>query len=135
MKFSLLKFSLILSISALTFFGCDQRSDTEKAVDKIEEAGESVGDVFRTESEELQKDIEDLIDDIDDRMEGLESDLSEASDDAKSEIQEQIDNLKDQRKDLNSNLERLGQNIEDGWAEFKTNVNKTIENVRKDLNS
>lgn len=59
---------MILALGAMTMISCEEKSPREKAADDIEDAAESVGDVFRSETEEVEKDIKDIGDDIKDAV-------------------------------------------------------------------
>jgi hypothetical protein len=36
---------------------------------------------------------------------------------------------------LDQQLDEIGQNMQEGWSEFKSDVNKTIDDIRQDLDS
>ncbi len=130
LKLSFLFLAIVLSMSIMA---CENKSAAEKAEEDLEEFGESVGDLFRTEQEELQKDIKDIQSDIEERINELSKDMESASEEASIEIQKQIDYLQQKGKDLDKSLERMGEDISDGWEAFKKDVRQTLNDIEKEL--
>lgn len=129
-KLSFLFLAMILSLSLVS---CEDKSAAEKAQEDIEEIGESIGDAFRTEQEELRKDIKDAQSDIEERINELSKDMESASDEAAAEIQEQINYLEKQGKKLENSLKKMGEQISDGWDAFKKDVQQTINDLENEM--
>jgi Skp family chaperone for outer membrane proteins len=123
---------LLLAVSGTLFItACESESATEQAAEDVEQAGEDMADAFRSEREELRADIEDMQEDINDKIADLESNLENASDEAAEEIKEQIEQLESWNTTLDDRLNRLGENVEDGWQDFRTDVESTLTEIEQ----
>ncbi len=126
-------FFLFLMTSGLLLVGCEEKSKSEIAKEKVEEAADAVGDLFEKESDGLKGKIEEARENIGDKIDELKDELDGADDTAKEKIQNGIDRLEKQRDKLDASLDRMGKNIKDDWASFKSNVNNTLKEIDKDL--
>ena len=126
-------FVMLLGLTGLVMFSsCDNDSRAEEAAEDMEEVGEDMSDAFRNEQQELRADIEEMKRDIDDKVAELENDLDGASDDASAEINEQIAKLKSWGATLDDRLDRMGDEIESGWDNFRNDVQNTLSEIERD---
>ena len=107
---------------------CDNQNKTEAG-----EAINSAGKEMEREMSELKVQLNDSKTKLDTRIDRLENDLEAASDDAKDEIKQQIDKLEAERKEVSKALDNFGDNAKKNWKEFKSGVNKTLNDVERDL--
>lgn len=133
MKFTTWHFAVVAFFGLTVFTACTEKTAAEKAEDKIENTTEEIGDLFRTEQEELQHDLNEIAEDIDEKMTDLKSELAEASDETKAEINEQLAKLEASRKEIGQDLDRLGDQVADNWNDFKQDVNNRIDAIQKEL--
>lgn len=134
MKKLFLIYPVFLFATLFAFTSCDDRTDAEKAADNIEEAGENMKDAFRSDREELAADIEEAREDVNDRIEELREDLNDATDESRAAIERQMERLEVRKNELDNDLERLGDNIADGWNEFKKDVRTSLRDAREEIN-
>ena len=130
MKTKVIMFMLALTIGAFGFTACDNNRSAEE---QVEDAGEEISDAFRTESEELRADLKEIGDDIDTRIAELKADMENAGEDAQAEMQEEIDQLEAWGNEIDGRMDRLGENIADGWENFKSDTKQTMENINREL--
>lgn len=133
MKKIILSFTTLLFLFSLCFMACNDKTATEKAIDDLEETGDDVGDIFRTEQEELRHDIKEAQEELSERMENIREDMKDATGDAKEEMNEQLSKLEAQSNELGEDLDRLGDQIADGWKDFRMNVKQSIDEIKADL--
>ncbi len=126
-------FFLLLMTTGLLVVGCEEKTKSEKAKDKIEEAADAVGDLFEQESSDLKEELKEAREDINDRIGGLKAKLADATDETREGIKNGISRLEIQRDKLDASLERMGDNAKEDWASFKSGVRKTLQEVEQDL--
>lgn len=126
---------LILLTFSFGLLACE--SDGEKAMesteDAVENAANDIADAFRSDKEEMKAEIKRAREDVNEEIQELESDLKAASGDAKVEIQNEINQLKSWSSDLEDKMKNLGSIAKEGWNDFKTNVNGTLEKVDQEI--
>lgn len=125
-------FTICAALALLTF-GSMACNNTNSTAEKVEEAGEEVADVFRTEREELVADLKEAREDINARMAKVEKDLENASDDAKLELQEQMKQLNAWGKKVDQQMDDLGKDLANGWEAFKNDVQSTLKEIDENL--
>ncbi len=125
-----LKF-LILLISIPLMFSCGNNSGAEQAKDDVDEATEEVADVFRSEQEELQADLRDAKQEVGQELEDLRGQLANASGEAQANIEKEIEQLEAWSQDLDQKMQKLGETTQDNWAQFKTDVEKTLSEIEQ----
>ena len=133
MRLKPLMFALLLLFSG-AFVACDGASDGEYSGEaELEETGTAVENEWEAESAELGRDIDATRVRVDERINQLETDLETAGADARAEMEEELNELREYRTDLDRRTDRLGQNIEDGWANFRDESRRTLDNIERAL--
>lgn len=128
------QFGFIL-VALYAFFllpACDSPA-SERAENDIEQAADSVSDVFEAERADLRDDLRDAKEDVDEELAELRARLATASDDAKVEINEKIARLEKQQEKLADNLNRFEENVENGWENFKREVRETLQEIDREI--
>ena len=127
MKIRILSLALLLSFSGL-FYSCAENSPADNAADEIEMETENalanMGAEVREESNELDREFRDARANIDARMTELERDMEDASEEARMEMEEEYNELETYRDDIDARMDRVGNNMEAGWRDFKGDVNR-----------
>ncbi len=123
---------LLISMIALVAFAC-QNSDSSKVEEETKEAAEAMSDALQKEKQEIEKELKDAISKIDSKLEKLRNDLQNASADAKSDIEQKINKLEDDRKRLNEKLSQLGQQVAEGWDQFKESVRSAMQELESEI--
>ena len=124
---------MLCLMGALLFTSCEEKSKSEKAKEKIEEAADAVGDLFKEESSGLEKEIKKAKVELGEKIDNLKSKLKDAPEDNKSGIQDAIDRLEVQKNKLDATLDKMGSNIKDDWKGFKSNVQSTLKEIKQDI--
>ncbi len=126
-------FALMLLFGGV-FVACDGASDGEYSGEaELEETGTAVENEWEEESAELGRDIDATRVRVDERINELETDLETAGADARAEMEEELNDLREFRADLDTRTERLGQDMRDGWANFRDETRRTLDNVERAL--
>lgn len=123
----LIPFALLMTL--FVFSACESNN----AEDKIEEIGEDISDIFRTEQEELDADLRDLREDIGVRISEINEEIESAGEDAQSELQEQLDKLNTWASQVDESIEATGNALEKDWEEFKNKMSRSINQIKEDL--
>ena len=147
MKFRILTLALLLSLSGL-FYSCAEGSDADRAADEIEMETENalsdLGAEVREESNEMERNFRDTRRNIDARLEEMERDMEGASAEARAEMQEEYDELEAYGREVDGYMDRVGNNFEagwkdfkgdakSGWADFKRDADRTMKNIERSL--
>ena len=127
------KFLTLLVFSMIVFAACGEKTKSEKAKDKIENTAEEVGDLFRTEQEELEHDLNDARKNVEEKLEELKNSLANATDETKKGINRQINTLESHLKTLGNDIEQVGDQVADNWKNFKTDVKNRLNKIDKEL--
>lgn len=125
-------FILLLSFGLLAC-GSDGNDTMDNTEDAVENAANDFADAFRSDKEEMKAEIERAREEVNEEIEELEANIKDASGKAKADMQEELDELKAWSNDLDQKIERLGDVAKDGWQNFKSNVNNTLQEVDKEL--
>lgn len=125
-------FALLLSFG-LAACGSESNDTMDDAEDSVENAANDFADNFRSDKEEMRAEIDRAREEVNEEIEELESNLENASEDARAEIQKEIDELEAWSNDLDQKFQNLGNVAKDGWNDFKTNVNSTLEEIDREL--
>ncbi len=122
--------ALAFSITACDGDGNDRMENTEEA---MEDATNDVADAFRSDQEELEAELEQSRREVNEEIEELEANLENASADAKAEMEEELAELRTWSSELDQKLQKLGSVAQDGWNDFKGDVNTTLEEIDREL--
>jgi len=120
-------FSFIL-LFALSFLACEPR-----ATDRIEESTEDFENSFQNQRKELKRDMTEAGEKLDKKISNLRKDLSEATSETKAEINKQINELEADKRDLGAELNKMGDQVEDSWQNFRDGVRKRLDNINKKI--
>jgi ElaB/YqjD/DUF883 family membrane-anchored ribosome-binding protein len=125
-------FAILLSFGLIAC-GSESNDTIDDAEDSVENAANDFADNFRSDKEEMKAEIDRAREEVNEEIEELEANLENASADAKAEMQKEIDELKAWSNDLDQKFQNLGNVAKDGWSDFKTNVNSTLEEIDREL--
>ncbi|MEM6318274.1 MAG: hypothetical protein AAF960_11435 [Bacteroidota bacterium] len=128
-----LKSLLFAFVALFAIISCEEQSTTEKAKDEIGDAVTTVSDAFRQESDGLRADIEKAKQNIDKKLGDLQDEWAEASDEARKSIEAEMKNLHYHKDLLDKDLENINNKVNDGWAEFKSDVKSTLQKVEDEI--
>lgn len=127
MNLRYLSFVFLIGVSVF-FYGCAEGSQADRAADEIVRETENtlanVGTEIRRESNEFESKFKETRNNITTRMEAIERDMTDASETAKAEMQKELDKLASYRSKLDARMNRVGENMERGWNDFKGDLNK-----------
>jgi len=127
--------SMLFLMGTLFFTSCKEKSKSEIAKEKIEEAAGAVGDLFKEESKGLKKEMGKAREELNKKISDLKTKLKDAPEDNRSDIQKGIDRLEVQRDKLDASLDKMGKNIKEDWKGFRSNIQTTLKEIRQDINS
>ncbi|OAV45418.1 hypothetical protein [Lewinella sp. 4G2] len=135
MKIRMITMALLLAFAGV-FYSCAEGSDVDQATDEMaretENALANVGAEIREESNEFEAEFKQTRSKIDRRMEEIEKDMENASAEAKAEMQEEWNELEAYGKDIDDRMNRVGNNMEAGWKDFKGDVKKGWNDFSKE---
>lgn len=122
----------LLSFSmAIFFISCDNNNSSVK--EDVEKTSEEMSEMLKQEREELATDIDKLRQKISQRTTALQKDLEHASEEAKVEINAQIAQLEEWGENLDESTESLGDDLSDGWQNFKAETRKTMKSIDQEF--
>lgn len=122
----------LLSFSmAIFFISCDNNNSSVK--EDVEKTSEEMSEMLKQEREELATDIDKLRQKISQRTTALQKDLEDASEEAKVEINAQIAQLEEWGENLDESAESLGDDLSDGWQNFKAETRKTMKSIDQEF--
>ena len=125
MKFRILTMALLLAFSGL-FYSCAEGSEADQAQDEMERETENalanVGADIRQESNDFETEFKDTRMKLDRRMEEMQRDMEDATEEERAEMQEEYNEMEAWGKDLDDRMNRVGNNMESGWKDFKGDV-------------
>ncbi len=126
---------ILFSITMFSITACNTQTQTEaeKAKEEINEAGEAISDAWEAERAELEADMKQAQISLNARIDELQRDLEVATAEAKGEIQEELDKLETQRRKASTQLKRFGDVVDDGWNDFKNEVELTITGIERSI--
>jgi hypothetical protein len=83
----------------------------------------------------LREELRDVRMKIDARLTELGQEMEEAGEEAKVEIQEEMQKLEAEGRKFDAKLDEIGRVTEETWEEFKMGVRKTIDDIKRELES
>ncbi len=132
-KKSIIVIFIMLTASIISFNSCTSETNTSRAEETLEEAGEDFADIFRNEQEELAADLRDLKDDIASQMADLEKSLENTSEDQKTELEKELSELKAYEKSVDQAIYDVEHAVQDGWTKTKSEINELMETINNEF--
>ena len=127
------KFLTLMLFVFIGFTACEEKSNSEKAADKIENTTEEIGDAFRSDREELKEDMEDAVENIEEKIDEIKENMDDATAEAQANMKKQVAKLEAERKELSAEMEKLGDRVADNWDDFKKGVKTRLNNIEKEI--
>lgn len=124
---------MLLSITMFSITACNTKTETEQAKEEINEAGEAIADAWQAERTELEAKLKQTQINLNSRIDQMQKDLDAATAEAKGEIQEQLDKLETERRKASTQLKRFGDVVDDGWNDFRNEVELTIKDIERSI--
>lgn len=144
MKKSSIIFSLLLILGLLWIVSgssCQNENraaesaqkELNRAGENLKDAAEDAGQALRIERDELGEQMRQQARELDQAIAELDKKIERATDKEKARWVERRNALERDRQELNQDLKRLGENIEDGWDNFKNDVAYRMERIAENL--
>lgn len=111
----------------------EQQAKTKDAGDDLKDAVDSTGKALQAERDNLEAAIKRQEAELDAEIDELDRKIDKASAKEKVRWQERRNRLAKARDDLNADLQRVGEDMKDGWNNFKNEVALRIEKIAEDL--
>ena len=135
MKTRFFTLALLFSLFGL-FTACapdaNETDDPGELEYETEQALSNLGAEIREESNEMEVEFREARTNLDRRMEEMERDMENASAEARAEMEEEYNELKAYGDDLDARMDRVGNNMEAGWKDFKGDVNEGWKNFSRE---
>lgn len=109
------------------------QNELNRAGENLKDAAKETGEALRIERDELGEQMRQQARELDQAIAELDKKIERAADKEKARWVERRNALERDRQELNKDLKRLGENIEDGWDNFKDDVAYRMERIAENL--
>lgn len=133
---------LILLLAVFCTYACSQsaqekanqaQKDLNEAKQELKEDLNDAAAQMRREQIELREDLQHRKADIDRKIEEMDQKMEKASKQAKADWAIRKAKLQADKQRLDGYIARTGEDIKDGWNEFRADVNEAIQEIQADL--
>ncbi len=109
------------------------QEDLDRAGENLKDAAQDAGEALRTERDELAEQMRQQGRELDEAIAELDQKIERATEKEKVRWIERRNALEQDRQELNKDLNRIGDNIGEGWGEFKNSVAYRMERIADNL--
>lgn len=111
----------------------DAKKNVQEANKDLTAASQDAAKAIQAERDDIAARIKRQNQEIDAKIAALDLKMEKASAKDKARWKERRKHLVESRDDLNTDLQRVGEDMKDGWTDFKNSVASKMEKIAEDL--
>jgi len=99
----------------------------------MENAVDDDRDAWQRESREMNDELKKMRADIDARLEEIEDDMDDADNATRARMEKSKERLEQWGDDLDNRMHRIGNDVKDGWSDFKLSTRDRLDEIENEL--
>lgn len=111
----------------------EAKEDMKEAKEDLKDANQDAANAMRVERDELAARLDKAGRDLDAEIAELDRDIEKATAKEKAKWQERRKMLAAEREEIRSDTRRVGEDMKDGWNDFKMNTARRLDKISADL--